>query len=123
MRDKSTVKKLSVFIFLFISAASTYAATASYTKAKNSIVGFTAHTTMFDVDGTFKDWQTTVNMDSTNLENSLFEVKVKTKSVDTGISKRDNHLREDDFFNSARFPYAHFKSDAIKKLSKRIIIK
>ena len=70
---------------------------------------------MFDVDGTFKDWQTKVDMDSTNLENSHFEVKVATKSVDTGIGERDNHLRKDDFFNAPRFPYARFKSEAIKR--------
>jgi polyisoprenoid-binding protein YceI len=35
--------------------------------------------------------------------------KVEVKSIDTGIDKRDNHLRSPDFFYAQKFPYMTFK--------------
>lgn len=42
-----------------------------------------------------------------------FEFTVQAASVDTGIEKRDNHLRNPDFFNAVQFPTITFKSTAV----------
>ncbi|MFC7329467.1 YceI family protein [Marinactinospora rubrisoli] len=39
-----------------------------------------------------------------NPERSTASVTVETASVDTGIERRDNHLRSPDFLDTARFP-------------------
>ena len=41
---------------------------------------------------------------------SEIEVKIKTASIDTNHAERDKHLREDDFLDVKRYPYANFQS-------------
>ena len=82
--------------------------------AKTSKVGFTAHTSMFDVDGSFKKWNADVSYDPSDLSTAKFTVRIQTKSVDTGIEKRDEHLVEEDFFASNRYPAATFRSTGVK---------
>lgn len=43
------------------------------------------------------------------------EFTVQTDSVDTGIEKRDLHLKSPDFFNVKQFPTSTFKSTSVKK--------
>jgi polyisoprenoid-binding protein YceI len=42
-----------------------------------------------------------------------FAFEVKTESVDTGIPKRDTHLKSPDFFNAVQFPTISFKSRSV----------
>lgn len=39
---------------------------------------------------------------------------VKTENVDTGVAKRDQHLKSPDFFNAKQFETISFKSTAVK---------
>lgn len=39
---------------------------------------------------------------------------VKTENVDTGVEKRDEHLKSPDFFNAKQFPEISFKSKSAK---------
>lgn len=47
-------------------------------------------------------------------ESASFEFTVKTASVDTGNTKRDEHLRNADFFNAPQFPVIVFKGQSVK---------
>jgi polyisoprenoid-binding protein YceI len=40
------------------------------------------------------------------------DIAIDTKSVDTGHPKLEEHLRSDDFFNTAKYPQMTFKSDS-----------
>lgn len=42
------------------------------------------------------------------------DVTIETASLSTGLKKRDAHLRSPDFFNTAEFPKATYKSTAVK---------
>lgn len=42
------------------------------------------------------------------------DVTIETASLNTGLQKRDDHLRSPDFFNTAEFPKATYKSTAVK---------
>jgi polyisoprenoid-binding protein YceI len=44
-----------------------------------------------------------------------FNIQIKTDSVDTAQKKRDDHLKNPDFFNAAQFPTISFKSTQVKK--------
>lgn len=46
---------------------------------------------------------------------SSINIAVKTESIDTNSSGRDNHLRGPDFFNAREHPQITFKSSSIKK--------
>ena len=47
--------------------------------------------------------------------NSKVEIEVNTSSVDTGNKKRDDHLRNQDFFKVKEYPKMSFKSTKVTK--------
>jgi polyisoprenoid-binding protein YceI len=70
----------------------------------HSSVGFSVrHLGVSKVKGEFSDYSATVKGDETG-KLTVVEATIKTTSVDTGIKKRDDHLRSDDFFNAEKFP-------------------
>jgi len=78
---------------------------------------------MFDVDhqgfsslaGRFGKFSASLSFDAENIANSEVAVVIATDSVDTFHSKRDEHLRSPDFFNSAEFPEMTFSSNKIEQ--------
>jgi len=59
----------------------------------------------------------TVNIDSANVSASTLEVEIKTDSVNTGNTKRNDHIKSKDFFDVARYPTATFKSTSFSRAS------
>ena len=66
--------------------------------------------------GYFEDFDGKVVFDPDNLDGSSFDFKVKVKSINTANSKRDGHLRSEDFFDVRKFPEMTFKSSSIKQV-------
>src|SRR5262249_17514620 len=50
------------------------------------------------------------------------KLSVEIASLDTGIAKRDNHLRSDDFFFAERFPTATFQSTRVEGSAPRVTV-
>jgi polyisoprenoid-binding protein YceI len=48
--------------------------------------------------------------------NSSFGLTINADSVDTGVAKRDGHLKSPDFFNVKQFPLITFKSTSVKMI-------
>lgn len=67
------------------------------------------------VRGRFTDYTGTLVFDPDNLKDSKISFEINTKSIDTGISKRDKHLRSDDFLDASKFPLITFASTSITK--------
>jgi len=82
----------------------------------HSHIGFTAkHLGFSKVQGQFKKFAAPVmRADPKTGKITALEATAETASVDTGIEKRDNHLRSDDFFNAAQFPLLKLKLKSIK---------
>jgi polyisoprenoid-binding protein YceI len=72
------------------------------------------------VQGRFTDYAGTIIFDPDNLKESEISFEIKVKSIDTGISKRDKHLRSKDFFNSSKYPLITFVSSNISKAGENI---
>src|ERR1700692_330966 len=64
------------------------------------------------VKGRFDRYESTITVGASAAE-SAFSTLVWTDSVDTGIKRRDEHLRADNVFATARFPTLEFRSTAI----------
>lgn len=70
------------------------------------------HLVINTVQGRFKDPAGSVTLDD---KNNVTEAKatMQTKSIDTGIEKRDNHLRTADFFDAEKYPTITFEGKKV----------
>src|SRR5689334_20555774 len=79
----------------------------------HSKLGFEVpHLVISTVEGRFNTYQGKVSMGK-NLGDLKADIEVEVKSVDTGIEKRDNHLRSGDFFDAEKFPKMTFMSKRV----------
>ena len=65
--------------------------------------------------GRFNDFSGTVDMDGKELKG--VDITIKAASLDTGIEKRDKHLRSPDFFEADTHADITFKSSKVTKKS------
>jgi polyisoprenoid-binding protein YceI len=73
------------------------------------------HLGVSDAWGRFNKIDGTFIIDGENPANSEIKVRVMADSVDSNSAKRDEHLRNADFFNAGQFPVITFKSTAVEK--------
>ena len=97
-------------------AVSTSFATQPYKMdPAHSTIGFKVHQYLTTVAGKFTRFSGTVDVDPDHPEKSSVAAKIDVPSIDTGIAKRDAHLRSAEFFNVAKFPGITFKSRSVKR--------
>jgi len=95
-------------------ALSSPALADTYTIDRNhSEAAFQVRHILTKVRGTFRDFAGTISFDKAKPENSSVEFRIKTASIDTGVQKRDDHLRSPDFFDAATHPEIVFKSTKV----------
>lgn len=81
----------------------------------HSEVGFSVkHLMITNVKGEFKEFNADIDFDYKTKTFNKLDAVVQSKSVDTGIVKRDNHLRSEDFFLSDKYPELTFKMKSYK---------
>jgi polyisoprenoid-binding protein YceI len=80
-----------------------------------STIGFAVHQFLGTTHGRFTRFEGEIQIDRDHLEDSSVTAKIDVHSVNTGIQKRDDHLRSPEFFNVARFPEIFFKSRSVKQ--------
>lgn len=83
----------------------------------HSRLGFTInHRGITDVHGEFSKFQVNVTQPNSDFSGASIEMTAESKSINTGISMRDDHLRDEDYFNVNKFPTLNFKSTSVNKL-------
>ncbi|MBU6281836.1 YceI family protein [bacterium] len=83
------------------------AATVAADATPPGSIRFVAQNKVATADGQFRRWKVaSAKIDEGHPENSEVEVVVDLASIDTANQKRDDHLRNPDFFDTARFPTA-----------------
>ena len=83
--------------------------------AGHSHIGFVAkHLGFSKVNGEFKKFSGKVSADPKTGKIATLDAEADTASVDTGIEKRDTHLKSDDFFNAEKYPQLKLKLKSIK---------
>ena len=65
------------------------------------------------VKGHFNDFDAEIYFDPNNLGQSRATFTVKVNSIDTNNTKRDGHLRSDDFFSVKKYPDMRFESSVV----------
>ena len=80
-----------------------------------STIGFTVHQFLGTTHGKFAKFDGKIEIDREHPEKSSVVARIDIRSIDTGIVKRDNHLRSAEFFNVAKFPEMTFKSGRVRQ--------
>ena len=109
---------------MFLLAAVLFANTALFAQTKWSVdavhskVGFSVeHLVISEVEGQFKKFDGTIASSTPDFSNAQVNFTIDVNSVDTENEMRDNHLKNADFFDVAKYPSITFKSTSFKKLS------
>ena len=83
--------------------------------AHTSIVFRVKHLDVAYFYGRFSEVSGTFQFDETSPSKNTIELTVKADKVDTGVEKRDKHLKSPDFFDAGKHPIISFKSKSVKK--------
>ena len=94
----------------------------NFDKAHTSIGFNVKHMGLVNVPGYFRDFTGTVNYDAKDIIKSSVEFTAKMTSVDTGVGKRDDHLRTADFFEVEKYPDMTFKSTKVERKGKDLTV-
>lgn len=105
-------RKLIIALLLFVVSA-TY---AQEIDKKASVVNFqVSNMKVRTVAGSFTGMEGEVLFDTKKLNDSFFRVCIDASSVNTANEKRDDHLRNEDFFHVEVYPQICFASTSIVK--------
>jgi len=80
-----------------------------------STIGFTVRQFLGTTHGKFTKFEGKIDIDREHPEKSSVVAKIDVRSIDTGIVKRDNHLRSPEFFNVEKYPEMTFRSHSVKQ--------
>jgi polyisoprenoid-binding protein YceI len=81
----------------------------------HSTIGFSVHQFLGTTHGKFTKFDGKIEIDLEHPENSSVTARIVVRSIDTGIVKRDNHLRSPEFFDVEKYPDIMFKSRSVKQ--------
>jgi polyisoprenoid-binding protein YceI len=79
----------------------------------HSTLAFKVRHMLGTAKGNFSKFRGTIELDRDHPEQSSVSVTIDAASIDTGIAKRDEHLRGE-LFNVAKYPEITFKSRRVK---------
>lgn len=109
------VKKAAFSLLLIVSY---FTLTGQTINSTNSKVTFKiSNMGLNTVNGSFTGMQGDISFSLNDLANAKFEVCVEAGTINTGIEKRDKHLKNEDYFDVEKFPNICFTSNEIVKTS------
>jgi polyisoprenoid-binding protein YceI len=90
--------------------ASTWEIDSAHSSAQFAV----RHLMVSTVRGDFRKVSGAVNLDDKDPTKSTVDATIDVTSINTGIEKRDDHLKSPDFFDVAKYPSMTFKSKKIQ---------
>jgi len=109
-------KSLSLLAALFLGSILTVHAQDTYKiDSVHSSISFKVRHFFSYVNGSFKKFEGTINVDTDHPEKSSVTATIDAASIDTKNDNRDQDLRSDHFFDVAKYPTITFKSKSVKQ--------
>jgi len=103
-------------VLILITLASAARANEAYEfNQSRSNISFDVHQFLGTTHGKFTKFDGKISVDRDHPEKSSVVARIDVRSIDTGIVKRDNHLRSPEFFDTGKFPEITFKSREVKR--------
>jgi polyisoprenoid-binding protein YceI len=85
-------------------------------------IGFTiSHLVISEVKGRFNDFAGTVTLGPDNVPLAA-EAVIQAASIDTAVAKRDDHLRNEDFFHVEKYPTITFVGKKVEQEGERWVM-
>jgi polyisoprenoid-binding protein YceI len=75
------------------------------------------HLMVSDVEGSFKNFEGAITASKEDFSDAVVDMKADINSINTENEKRDEHLKNADFLDAAKYPSLTFKSTSFKKVS------
>jgi polyisoprenoid-binding protein YceI len=111
-----TLIRFSSLVLIFTALGSSSLANETYKfDESRSVIGFAVHQFLGTTHGKFTKFAGKIDIDREHPEKSSVTARIDVRSIDTGIVKRDNHLRSPEFFDVEKFPEIIFKSHSVKR--------
>ena len=104
----------SIFIFTALSSSALANETYKFDQSRSTI-GFSVRQFLGTTHGKFTKFEGKIDIDREHPEKSSVVAKIDVRSIDTGIVKRDNHLRSPEFFSVEKYPEMTFRSHSVKQ--------
>jgi polyisoprenoid-binding protein YceI len=105
---------LAAGLFLAVVTSAAHANEVFKIDPEHSTIEFKVRHLLGTARGRFTKFSGTIDVDRERPEESSVTATIQAASLDTGIAKRDGHLRGADFFNVQKFPEITFKSRHVK---------
>jgi len=104
-------------VALALSVASQASAEIWTIDPAHTVAGFTArHMMITNVTGVFEAAAGTIDYTPGNPGATKADITIEAKSINTRNTKRDTHLRTDDFINVEKYPTITFKSKRVQNV-------
>jgi polyisoprenoid-binding protein YceI len=87
--------------------------------AKGSSIVFSIHNFGFKTGGTLASPQGNILFNPDDPSKSSFEITVQSESINTGNESRDEHLKQEDYFDVKKYPQIRFVSTSVKPTDKK----
>ena len=115
---------LGLFLDMVLAAAAPLHAEVTRFRIQPEASELTFHATsrLMNADGRFSRFAGDVTVDPADLNTARVTVSVEAASLDTGISRRDRHLRSEDFFDVEKFPAITFESLRVEGAGRRLLV-
>jgi polyisoprenoid-binding protein YceI len=108
------VRAFCLVLIALIALASAARAETFKIDSAHSRIGFSVRHLIGTARGQFSKFSGTIVVDRDHPEQSSVTVTIEAASIDTGIAKRDEHLRSE-LFEVAKYPDITFKSRRVKQ--------
>ena len=109
------MKKIA-FILTFLSVSVLLLNAQTWNKSSNSSIKFKIKNAGITVNGKFNTIDVNASYNSANPAASVFSGTATVSSVSTGISLRDDHIKDkEEFFNVKKYPTITMKSTKVTK--------
>src|SRR5690606_5819092 len=112
------MKKVFSLLFIAFLSTSIFAQSTWEADKAHSQVSFAIeHLGISEIEGLFRDFDISIDAAKEDFSDAKYNVEIDVNSIDTGIEKRDNHLRSADFFEVENYPKMTFVSNSSERVS------
>ena len=105
-------RKLGILV-LFLAANVAQAADTYNIDSAHSFANFAIRHVVSKTSGSFNDIKGSVKIDRDNLANSSVEARINILSVATGLAKRDEHIKKEEYLDAGSFAEIQFVSSKV----------